>query len=183
MSSFAERIHKETSRLINVLNDIFELARLDERRGLGEQEEVGLAQIAREAAVRLQAVAEGKGVSLTLAGSRAMVKGYRALLVEMCYNLIDNAIRYTPAGGHVTVAAGLHQGRPSLCVTDDGIGIPAEHQQRVFERFYRVDKSRSKAGGGTGLGLAIVKHGAIIHGADVDLESAPGKGTSVRISF
>ncbi len=181
--SFAERIHRETSRLINLLNDIFELARLDEKRGLGDKEACDLADVAREAAARLQSAAESKGVAIALTGDSAPLEGYRALLVEMCYNLIDNGVRYTPGGGHVTVTTGLRQGRPFLTVKDDGIGIAPEHHQRVFERFYRVDKSRSKASGGTGLGLAIVKHGAIIHEADVALDSAPGKGAAVSIKF
>ncbi len=183
VAGFGERIHREASRLINVLNDIFELARLDEKRGLGERESVALSDIARDAAARLQSAAEQKGVTVALQGGGAQVRGYRALLAEMCYNLVDNAIRYTPAGGHVTVTADVHRGKPFLEVADDGIGIAPEHHQRVFERFYRVDKSRSKAGGGTGLGLAIVKHGAIIHGAQIDLTSTPGQGTAVRLEF
>ncbi len=183
VGSFADRIHQETSRLIHVLNDIFELARLDERRGIGEQENVNLADVAQEAAARLQSAAENRGLTVSLKGEDIFVQGYRALLVEMCYNLIDNAIRYTPGGGYVNVTTAEKQGRPILCVEDNGIGIASEHHQRVFERFYRVDKSRSKASGGTGLGLAIVKHGALIHGANVELLSALGRGTAVTVRF
>ncbi len=183
VNSFADRIHRETSRLIHVLNDIFELARLDEKRGIGEKEYADLADLAGEAAARLQTAAENRGVSVTLTGEGALLSCYRALLVEMAYNLIDNAIRYTMPNGHVTVITGTNKARPFMQVTDDGIGIAPEHHQRVFERFYRVDKSRSKASGGTGLGLAIVKHGAIIHGAEVLLESAPGQGTTITVNF
>ena len=101
----------------------------------------------------------------------------------MFCNLVDNAIRYTPAGGNVDVRVGVEEGKPAFCVSDTGIGIPAEHQPHVFERFYRVDKSHSKATGGTGLGLSIVKHGAEIHGAEIRLESEPGQGTRIQLVF
>ena len=180
---FAGRICKESSRLITLLGDIFELARLDENRGLGEREPLDLAACAREAAARLESAAEQKGIALTLNCGAAPVTGYRALLTEMCFNLLDNAIRYTPEGGQVSITTGVTNGRAYAEVQDNGIGIPAEHQAHIFERFYRVDKSRSKASGGTGLGLAIVKHGALIHGAEITLESQVGQGTRIGFRF
>ena len=112
-----------------------------------------------------------------------MVEGSRGLLMELCQNLCDNAIRYNRPGGKVEVTVRNVAGAAELCVKDNGIGIAPEHQQRVFERFYRVDKSRSKATGGTGLGLAIVKHIAILHNAKIELESEAGKGTSIQVLF
>ena len=132
---------------------------------------------------RLETPARDKDIRLSLAGPECEVSGYSLLLGEMVYNLVDNAIKYTGSGGHVEVRTAVKGDRAVLSVTDDGIGIPKEHQSRVFERFYRVDKSHSKATGGTGLGLSIVKHGAAIHGAEIELESAPGKGTCVRLIF
>lgn len=183
VTRFAERIHKEASRMIALLEDIFELSRLDERKGLGEKETVDLMETAREAASRLESAAENKKMNISISGESVCVTGYRALLVEMCYNLIDNAIRYTPECGEIRIHTGKNGGRNYLSVTDNGIGIAPVHQQHIFERFYRVDKSRSKAGGGTGLGLAIVKHGAMIHNASIELESDIGAGTVVKLIF
>ncbi|MDD6051722.1 MAG: ATP-binding protein, partial [Clostridiales bacterium] len=180
---FAGRICKECNRMIALLGDIFELARLDERKGLGDKEALDLAACAREAASRLESAAEQKDVALSLHCDAAPVTGYRALLTEMCFNLLDNAIRYTPAGGQVSMTSGVTDGRAFVEVRDNGIGIPEEHQTHIFERFYRVDKSRSKASGGTGLGLAIVKHGALIHSAEIILESQVGQGTRIGFRF
>ena len=115
--------------------------------------------------------------------AEAPLRGYGPLLTEMCFNLLDNAIRYTPEGGQVRVETGLREGRPFVLVEDNGVGIAPEHHAHIFERFYRVDKSRSKASGGTGLGLAIVKHGAMIHGAEITLDSALGRGTRISLVF
>ena len=127
--------------------------------------------------------AQKQNVTMEVRGRSAVVSGDRQLLEELLYNLCDNAIRYNNQGGQVTVTVGTEEGFPFLSVKDTGIGIPREHQERVFERFYRVDKSRSKATGGTGLGLAIVKHIVAQHGAKLSLESQVGKGTEIRVVF
>lgn len=183
VTGFAGRIHREASRLITLLGDIFELSRLDEQKGLGDREALDLAACAQDATSRLESAAEQKGIALTLRCNNAPVQGYRTLLTEMCFNLLDNAIRYTPEGGQVSIDTGIADGKPFVRVKDNGIGIPAEHQPHIFERFYRVDKSRSKASGGTGLGLAIVKHGALIHGAEITLDSQVGLGTRIGLVF
>lgn len=177
--NFAGRIHNEAARLLNLINDILALSRLDERRGMGESENISLLSAAQEAAAGLENLAREKGVELKVSGGEGMVRGYRVLLGEMLFNLIDNAVKYTPAGGRVEVQV---QGTRCI-VRDTGIGIPAEHQGRIFERFYRVDKSHSRATGGTGLGLSIVKHGAEVHGAEIRLDSREGKGTCITLEF
>ena len=183
VKDFAGRICNEANRLIALIADIMELSRLDERKEIGDRERVGLRAVAEDVLSRLETPARDKDIRLSLAGPECEVSGYSLLLGEMVYNLVDNAIKYTGSGGHVEVRTAVKGDRAVLSVTDDGIGIPKEHQSRVFERFYRVDKSHSKATGGTGLGLSIVKHGAAIHGAEIELESAPGKGTCVRLIF
>ena len=183
VGGFAGRICKEASRMMTLLGDIFELARLDERKGLGELAPQDLADSARDAAARLESAAGQKRITLTMACAEAPLRGYGPLLTEMCFNLLDNAIRYTPEGGQVRVETGLREGRPFVLVEDNGVGIAPEHHAHIFERFYRVDKSRSKASGGTGLGLAIVKHGAMIHGAEITLDSALGRGTRIALVF
>ncbi|MDY5219457.1 MAG: ATP-binding protein [Eubacteriales bacterium] len=183
VKDFAGRICREADRLVALITDIMELSRLDERKELGDRERVGLRSVAEEVVSRLEEPARAKDIDLRLVGEECAVSGYSLLLGEMVYNLVDNAIKYSGTGGHVVVRTGMQGGKAVLSVTDDGIGIPREHQSRVFERFYRVDKSHSKATGGTGLGLSIVKHGAAIHEAEVELESEPGKGTCVRLIF
>ena len=183
VKDFAARICNEANRLIALIADIMELSRLDERKEIGDRERVGLRAVAEDVLSRLETPARDKDIRLSLAGPECEVSGYSLLLGEMVYNLVDNAIKYTGSGGHVEVRTAVKGDRGVLSVTDDGIGIPKEHQSRVFERFYRVDKSHSKATGGTGLGLSIVKHGAAIHGAGIELESAPDKGTCVRLIF
>ena len=183
VKDFAARICNEANRLIALIADIMELSRLDERKEIGDRERVGLRAVAEDVLSRLETPARDKDIRLSLAGPECEVSGYSLLLGEMVYNLVDNAIKYTGSGGHVEVCTAVKGDRGVLSVTDDGIGIPKEHQSRVFERFYRVDKSHSKATGGTGLGLSIVKHGAAIHGAGIELESAPDKGTCVRLIF
>ena len=183
VKDFAGRICNEANRLIALIADIMELSRLDERKEIGDRERVGLRAVAEDVLSRLETPARDKDIRLSLAGPECEVSGYSLLLGEMVYNLVDNAIKYTGSGGHVEVCTAVKGDRAVLSVTDDGIGIPKEHQSRVFERFYRVDKSHSKATGGTGLGLSIVKHGAAIHEAEIELESAPDKGTCVRLIF
>lgn len=180
---FAERIHQESSRLLDLIGDIMELSRLDEGGLPAEAEEVELFDLCRTVVERLQPRAAAFDVKLTLSGSHTTLTGVEPLLGEMVYNLVDNAIKYNREGGEVSVWAGTHLGRPQLIVTDTGIGIPDEDQERVFERFYRVDKSHSRQTGGTGLGLSIVKHAAILHSAEITVNSTPGQGTRIEVTF
>lgn len=177
----ATKIHNESKRLLALVNDIMKLSELDEGQGreAGALESVDLLETARECAAELSPVAQNRKVTLNVEGSSFSVNGNARMLQELVYNLMDNAIRYNREGGSVYVRT---EGR-SLRVKDTGIGIPEEHRARVFERFYRVDKSRSKATGGTGLGLAIVKHVAENHGAKITLESELGKGSEFCVAF
>jgi len=179
---FAGKIHKEANRLLSIANDIMTLSKLDAPgdTALDLNENIELWQVASNCVDELSLNAEKKGVSLSLEGDEtATVKGNQRLLFEMLYNLVDNAIRYTEQGGNVAIEVDPR----SLTVKDNGIGIPEENQPRIFERFYRVDKSRSKATGGTGLGLAIVKHIAEVHHAKISLQSQEGKGTEICVEF
>ena len=180
---FAGKIHTEAKRLVALVNDILELSRLDEKQGLGAQEPVALLPMVHALAESFQPIAADKDIALTIEGGNLTITGYPVLLRELFHNLIDNAVKYTPAGGRVTIRLSQEDGHPLCTVTDTGIGIPAEHQHRIFERFYRVDKSHSRQTGGTGLGLAIVKHVAEVHQAQVRLASTPGQGTAVSIRF
>ncbi len=181
--AFAGKIRAEAKRLVALVNDILELSRLDEKQGLGAKELVDLAPMLEALADSFRPLAQEKGVALSVEGHDATVEGYPVLLRELFHNLIDNAIKYTPAGGTVAVRLTQQEGHVCCTVKDTGIGIPAEHQPHVFERFYRVDKSHSRQTGGTGLGLAIVKHVAEVHQAKVKLESSPDQGTSVNVCF
>ena len=183
ISNFAGRIHSEAARLLTLINDILALSRLDEKQGIGEIEPVNLYAAAAEAASRLENLAREKGVLLRVEGESASMHGYRLLLDEMLFNLMDNAVKYTPAGGRVDVQVEGDARCARIRVKDTGIGIPEAHQARIFERFYRVDKSHSRMTGGTGLGLSIVKHGAEIHGAKVQLQSREGEGTCITLEF
>ena len=182
-ADFSKSIYDETQRLISLVNDIIELSELDEKNIPLEKETVDLYELSGEIIDRLKSEAAKKNVSLNLIGGSAKVRGVRKILDEMIYNLCDNAIKYNKENGTVDVIVNDADKKAYLTVRDTGIGISAEHRPRVFERFYRVDKSRSKQVGGTGLGLAIVKHGAIYHNAEITLESAEGKGTSVTVAF
>ena len=175
---FLGHIRREASRLVNLIEDIIRLSQLDEGMEL-PTETVDILALAEEVKVILQPSAEEKNVRITLSGDGFRLTGVRQLLHEILYNLCDNAIKYNVPGGSVTV----HVENSRLVVSDTGIGIPAEHQGRIFERFYRVDKSHSKASGGTGLGLSIVKHAAAYHKAEIRLESTPGRGTTITIQF
>ncbi len=183
MEGFAKNIHDESGRLITLIEDILRLSQLDEGTQESQQEDTDLYSIAQEVVGRLLRVAEKCGVVLTISGESAPMRGIPSILSEMVYNLCDNGIKYNKAGGMVQVDVSHRDGHVVLTVQDTGIGIPPEHQDRVFERFYRVDKSHSKAIGGTGLGLSIVKHGAAYHGAQVSLFSKEGEGTTVQIRF
>lgn len=180
---FSGDIYRESQRMITLVNDIIKLSRLDENGIQAEWEKINLYDLAADTLDSLRPVADKRNIALKLTGSYAVVKGVWQLLNEMLYNLCDNAIKYNLPGGSVTVEVSAAETEAKISVEDTGIGIPKEHQKRVFERFYRVDKSHSKEIGGTGLGLSIVKHGAQFHGAGVELESEPGKGTKVTLVF
>ena len=184
---FARKIHVEASRMIQLVNDILQLSHLDNVSETGAapaMETVDLLDVARECVERQKVNARHSYISLTYLGESAPVTGSRSLLDELCQNLCDNAIRYNRPGGKVQIiTACTRDGHCTLTVKDNGIGIPKEAQTSVFERFYRVDKSRSKATGGTGLGLAIVKHIARIHNARIKLDSVVDEGTTITVIF
>ena len=177
-SRFVGHIRKEASRLVNLIEDIIRLSQLDEGVKL-PAEQVDMLALAEDVKEILAPSAAEKNVKIDVTGSGFAINGVRRMLQEIIYNLCDNAIKYNVPGGSVTV----HVENNRLVVSDTGIGIPAEHRDRIFERFYRVDKSHSKASGGTGLGLSIVKHAAAYHNAEISLESTPGKGTAITIQF
>ena len=183
VAEFSADIQREAQRLINLVEDIIKLSKLDENARLPAPEPVDLLELSEDVLDSLRAVADKGGVSLQSEGEPAEVLGVWQLLSEMVYNLCDNAVKYNKPGGSVTVTVGHLEGCPFLRVSDTGIGIPEQEQSRVFERFYRVDKSHSKRIGGTGLGLSIVKHGAQYHDARLSLESKPGQGTAVSLVF
>ena len=190
VGNFAGRIYDESQRLTSLVNDILTLSKLDESERAGETGIVGsvercdLLGISTDVASRLSGVAEGAGVRLTATGTPAIVTGNARLLDELVYNLCGNAVRYNRPGGTATVTCGVSDaGEPFVRVADTGIGIPQADHAKVFERFYRVDTSRSRASGGTGLGLAIVKHSAAFHHASIELDSREGEGTTVTVTF
>ena len=180
---FAGKIYDESQRLITLIGDIIKLSRLDENQVPMERESVDLLETARDVVQQLASVARKNGVTLVTNGSHGVVNGVRQVLGEMVYNLCENAVKYNRPGGRVWVDVRQAADHVELCVKDTGIGIPAAEQGRIFERFYRVDKSHSRQIGGTGLGLSIVKHAAALHDARIDLDSTLGKGTTIRVSF
>ena len=182
MPRFTGHIRKEASRLVTLIEDIIRLSQLDEGRQM-PSEQVDLFELADEVKSVLEGACEAKNINMKLMGEHVCVDGVKRLLYEIIYNLCDNAIRYNKPGGSVRVNIGMHGEHVLLTVKDTGIGIPKESQERVFERFYRVDKSRSKQTGGTGLGLAIVKHIVAQHHARLDLKSQVGVGTEVSVLF
>ncbi len=183
IAGFADKIHSEASRLLKLIEDIIRLSKLDEAELTEEFRQVDIYKIASDVVKELSQKAEKAGVSLRLEGEKAEIKGIPGTLHEMIFNVCDNAISYNNRGGHADVSVRKVGDKTVLEVKDDGIGIAPEHQERVFERFYRVDKSRSKERGGTGLGLSIVKHGVLLHGARLSMQSEPGKGTDITIVF
>lgn len=193
LRDFGSRIHREAGRLTSLVNDILTLSNLDEAERtdsensadvLGSTEPVDVPRMLESISQRLEQVAKKADVTILLETKPAMVVGVPRLLDELAYNLASNAIRYNLPGGSVTLSCGIDEGgHPYIQVIDTGIGIAPEEQDKVFERFYRVDKSRSKARGGTGLGLAIVKHAAVYHGASIDLASELGMGTCITVTF
>ena len=193
LRDFGSRIHREAGRLTSLVNDILTLSNLDEAERsdsetsaavLGSAEPVDLPRMLESIDQRLEQLAAKSGVTIVMDAQPAMVIGVPRLLDELAYNLASNAIRYNLPGGTVTLACGADElSRPFIQVIDTGIGIAPEEQDKVFERFYRVDKSRSKARGGTGLGLAIVKHAAAYHGATIDVASELGMGACITVTF
>ena len=183
IQEFSGRIYHESIRLSNLVADIIQLSRLDEKNGETMFEQVDIGELGEDVINNLQNRAAKKKINLEYTGGPAQMQGVRHVLYEMFYNITDNAIRYTPDGGDVKVFVGKLNGKPYFRVEDNGIGIPESEQQRIFERFYRVDKSHSRETGGTGLGLSIVKHGAVLHHAKILLDSEPGKGTKMEILF
>ena len=165
--------------MIALVEDIIKLSKLDEESVELEKQEVDLYDLTREIVSRLAPQASQKNIRMELSGEPVKYVGIRQILDEMVYNVCENAIKYNIDGGRV----GNTLEGPKISVTDTGIGIPKEHHERIFERFYRVDKSHSKERGGTGLGLSIVKHGALLHGAKVSVDSTPGKGTEIEMQF
>ena len=182
MPRFIGHIRKEAQRLVALIADIIRLSQLDEGVEL-PKEPVELLALSNEVAENLRAAAEKAEVSIHVDGEAATVSGVRRLLYEMLYNLCDNAVKYNKPNGSVRIHVENQEGSAVVSVMDTGIGIAPEHQDRIFERFYRVDKSHSKASGGTGLGLSIVKHAALYHGGKITLESKPDQGTEIRVTL
>lgn len=178
---FLERIHAEAENMIELIQQIMELSRLDENKSVGDFVDVDLYAMAQNIAARLKYKADKRGITLDVAGGNAVVCGVQSVLSEVVYNLVDNAIKYNKDNGSVSVKVADGADEVTVSVSDTGIGIGAADRERVFERFYRADKSHNKETGGTGLGLSIVKHGVLYHKGRVDLESELGKGTTITI--
>lgn len=181
MKPFAEKIYKEANRLISLIADIIQLSQLDEGGSQFQMQQVALDMVMEEVEQRLQPLAEKKDVTLTMLAEPVTVQGNRQVLQEILYNLCENAIKYNKLQGTVQMSLQQLDGKAVVTVADTGIGIPVEEQQRVFERFYRVDKSHSRIIGGTGLGLSIVKHGVQMHHGEISMESELGEGTRIVV--
>ena len=179
---FVGNIRKEATRLVSLINDIIRLSQLDENHEPAT-ETVELTEVAKEVVEILTVSAAKRNIELIIEGETQIIFGVRRYIYEIIYNLCDNAIRYNVDGGKVSIEISKDNGRAVVSVKDTGIGIPSEHQSRIFERFYRVDKSHSKETGGTGLGLSIVKHAVQFHNGKITLDSEIGKGTTVNIIF
>lgn len=181
---FLSRIRGEAARLVDLVQDVINLSRLDEGEEL-PREDTDMYTLAQEVAATIADEAGRRGVEVSVTGDTGVVYGVRRLLWEIIWNLAENAVKYSKTGGgHARIdVSTLDNGRVRLTVSDDGVGIPRDQQERVFERFYRVDKSHSRETGGTGLGLSIVKHAAQYHGAEISLDSEPGKGTTITVTF
>lgn len=183
VQKFAGNIYKEAQRMISLIEDIIKVSRLDENTGGLPMEDTDLYDLAELAVECLRNTADKRQITLHLRGDRTVVHGVRQILSEMVFNICENAIKYNKDGGQVEITVRTERGRPTITVKDTGIGIPESQIDRVFERFYRVDKSHSRAIGGTGLGLSIVKHGAAYHNAEISLKSKEDVGTTVKILF
>ena len=180
---YAKEIRHNSNRLLALINDIIHLSEMDRAEYEVPMQQVNLSELVQNNLEGLRISAEQRNVALRYVGESANVYGNAGLLEELLWNLCDNAIRYNKENGMVKVQIEKTKEKVNLIVSDTGIGIPIEHQNRIFERFYRVDKSRSKETGGTGLGLAIVKHIVAQHDAELTLESVPGEGTKITVSF
>ncbi|MDR3174036.1 MAG: hypothetical protein LBU19_07290 [Treponema sp.] len=180
---FSQNIYNEAQRLINLIGDILMLSRLDEREESLPAEQVELLALARGLAERLSGAAAEAGVSINIEGQETVITGIPRVLDEMIYNLLDNAVKYNRPGGSIQITIAKTGKETLFSVADTGIGIPGAEQERIFERFYRVDKSRSKAAGGTGLGLSIVKHGAALHRARIEVQSDGKSGSCFTLRF
>lgn len=183
VKDFSKSIYDEAQRLISLVIDIIRISELDEKSNMFVKEKVDLYELSEEIIERLKPHADKKSIKMNIFGGKAQVYGVRKILDEIIYNLCDNAVKYNNNGGTVDIIVGTTDNETILTVRDNGIGIPKNAQKRVFERFYRVDKSRSKEKGGTGLGLSIVKHGAVFHNAQITLESQINEGTSITLKF
>ena len=183
MIRFAHGIHSSANRLLTLINDIIRLSELDGAEEEIVLERLNLYELANTCVEMLTMNAEKHKVTISISGSECYIDGNKQMMEELLYNLCDNAIRYNNVDGKVEVEVYYRGGHTYLIVRDTGIGIPKEHQERIFERFYRVDKSRSNSTGGTGLGLAIVKHIIAQHNAELELESEAGKGTTIKVVF
>ena len=182
-AQFGEKIKNEANRLITLINDIMSLSKLDEAAGFEQMEEVDIYELASEVLSRLERAALEKNISTKLVGKHIIYFGNRTILEEIIYNLCDNAVKYNFEGGRIEVKISHMPKTVFITVSDTGMGIPSQHTDRIFERFYRVDKSRSRKINGTGLGLSIVKHGAIYHGGTVRVESVAGKGSVFTVEL
>lgn len=183
INSFAQMIYDESSRLFSLVEDVLRLSELDEEDIEHEQTDIDLLDCAKRIADSLSAAAEKNKVSCSVSGEHAVITGVETMIDEIIFNLCDNAIKYNKPGGYVSIRVTRHGEFVTLSVADSGIGIPKEHLERIFERFYRVDKSRSRAIGGTGLGLSIVKHAAAYHNATLSLDSTEGVGSTFKVTF
>lgn len=183
VTRFAGEIHRSSQRLLSLINDILKLSELDSQEMEMDMEEVDLLELAKGCKDMLSLHAEENEVEIFVSGNPVSILANKRTMEEVIYNLCDNAIRYNRPGGHVWVSILLKENTAEVIVKDDGIGIPQKDRERIFERFYRVDKSRSKKTGGTGLGLAIVKHVVEQHGAEISVDSEEGKGTSIKVIF
>lgn len=180
LPDFASRMRQEAARMVTLVEDIIKLSQLDEGDSM-PLETVNLSEVAKEVRSMLEDTAKKKHIILLLKGKDVMVTGVYRLLMEVLYNLCDNAVKYNRGSGTVSIEIGEERGQAKIVVKDTGIGIPLEDQSHVFERFYRVDKSRSKSSGGTGLGLSIVKHAVQYHNGEIKLKSRPGEGTEITV--
>ncbi len=180
---FSSEIHRNASRLLSLIDDIIRLSELDQSKSQTGFEELDLKDIVDACVENIRISAAQKDIVFSCQCESCKLTGNRHMIQELIENLCSNAIRYNSPGGYVILSVHNENSHPVIAVTDNGIGIPLEQQDRIFERFYRVDKSRSRNTGGTGLGLAIVKHIVELHHAALTLESTPGKGTSIAVKF
>ncbi len=183
VNGFAENIRDEAQRMMTLIDDIIKLSKLEEGGNSIEKTDTDLMSVAKSVAERLKYSADKSGVKITVNGEETIINGAPAIIEEMMYNLTDNAVKYNHENGSVTITVGEKKTGKFFSVKDTGVGIPSEAQERVFERFYRVDKSHSRTIGGTGLGLSIVKHGAIFHNAEIQMNSIENIGTEITVVF